>query len=433
VKVRRKRTRASARWLGWLDTVFFVLAGVLSVWLASLTLQEGITPGWQSLLLVVFWVLVAYLVLPRVHRILTQIYLPDYFIGRTRTADGLLGDPVNLALMGSADQVHQGMADAGWVRADDVSFVTGWRIVTRTLARRSYPEAPVSPLLLFRRRQDFAYQQEVAGSPSKRHHIRFWKCPPGWLLPGGFAVDWLAAGTFDRSVGLSLFTLQVTHKIDQDTDAERDHVVATVTAANPAARVGLLSDFATGYHSRNGGGDRIRTDGDLPILDLSTVAAESKPATVEPGAPRRQVPGQTVFGVAVTALRGVSYLLLGWAASAYLASGPALPAEDLTALELGWILLVGLGLADLGLAIAVYLGSNGARLLLSALSLWSAAMVAVARWLEHNDAPLHLDLVPLAISVLVLLALSSEAARGYAMGRRADESAAFEDGFGGAD
>ena len=83
----------------------------------------------------------------------------------------------------------------------------------------------MSPLNLFDRRQDFAYQQEIAGSPSSRHHVRFWRCPDGWLLPGGFGADWLAAATFDQKVGISLFTLQVTHKIEENTDVERDFVV----------------------------------------------------------------------------------------------------------------------------------------------------------------------------------------------------------------
>ena len=72
------------------------------------------------LLFVVFWVLLAYLVLPRLHRILTTIYVPDYFIGRARTSDGLLGDPVNLALLGDEEQVHAAMTPAGWTRADDL-------------------------------------------------------------------------------------------------------------------------------------------------------------------------------------------------------------------------------------------------------------------------------------------------------------------------
>jgi hypothetical protein len=111
--------------------------------------------------------------------------------------------------------------------------------------------------------------------------VRFWKAPDGWLLPGGRRVGWLAAGTFDRSVGFSLFTLQVTHKIDADIDVERDHIVATVLGANPAARVDVLRDFSTGYHSRNGGGDTIRTDGDLPVVDVSEVPVGAIEASVD--------------------------------------------------------------------------------------------------------------------------------------------------------
>ena len=79
--------------------------------------------------------------------------------------------------------------------------------------------------MLFGRKQSFAYQKEVEGNPAQRHHVRFWYCPPGWSLPGGGHVDWLAAATYDRAVGLSALTLQVTHKIDADIDIERNYVV----------------------------------------------------------------------------------------------------------------------------------------------------------------------------------------------------------------
>lgn len=257
-----------------LDWFFFVFAGVAAIWLAYLSFTETFQLGWWGILaVIVFWVLLAYLVLPRLHRILTTIYVPDYFIGRARTSDGLLGDPVNLAFMGSEEQIRAALAAAGWTPADPVTFGSSWRIVTSTLTRRSYDEAPVSPLFLFGRQQDFAYQQEVAGNPAQRHHVRFWECPEEWMLPGGRRVDWVAAGTFDTSVGLSLFTLQVTHRIDADTDVERDHIVQSITAADPGVAVDVIEDFATGYHARNGGGDSIRTDGDLPIVDVSGVRA----------------------------------------------------------------------------------------------------------------------------------------------------------------
>ncbi|KRC62166.1 hypothetical protein ASE14_12975 [Agromyces sp. Root81] len=281
------RRRFSANAL--LDGFFFVFAGLAAIWLAWLLFSESFSFGWWAVLgFVVFWALLAYLVLPRLHRILTTIYVPDYFIGRARTSDGLLGDPVNLAVLGEAEQLHAAMSAAGWTRADEITGASSLRIISSTLTRRSYDEAPVSPLFLFGRQQDAAYQQEVAGNPAKRHHVRFWRCPDGWLLPGGSRVDWLAAGTFDRAVGFSLFTLQITHKIDAETDIERDHIVSTLRAADPAVRVEVLRDFATGYHSRNGGGDTIVTDGDLPVIDVRGVVpgAASVPPPATDGSAR---------------------------------------------------------------------------------------------------------------------------------------------------
>ncbi|ANJ25526.1 LssY C-terminal domain-containing protein [Agromyces aureus] len=259
-----------------LDEFFFVFAGLAALWLAYLLFSESFTLGWWGILvMVLFWALIAYLVLPRLHRVLTTIYVPDYFMGRTRTSDGLFGDPVNLAVLGGEAELLRAMQDAGWTRADELTGSSSWRIITSTITRRSYDEAPVSPLFLFGRKQDFAFQQEVEGNPAKRHHVRFWRTPDGWLLPGGARVEWLAAGTFDRAVGFSLFTLQVTHKIDADTDVERDHIVRTLRESDPAISVSVLADFSTGYHSRNGGGDTIRTDGDLPVIDVSAVRVAS--------------------------------------------------------------------------------------------------------------------------------------------------------------
>lgn len=397
-----------------LDLFYFVFGGLSSVWLAYLVLQAGIAPGWPMLLMVLFWVLAAYLALPRIHRILTRIYLPDYFIGRARTADGLLGDPVNLALRGTAEQIHHAMAAAGWTRADDLSFATGRRIVTSTITRRSYAEAPVSPLLLFGRQQDFAYQQEVAGSPLKRHHVRFWKCPDGWLLPGGFAVDWLAAGTYDRSVGISLFTGQITHKIDEDVDVERDHIIATVTAADPRAEVEVIRSFSSGYHSRNGGGDIIETDGDLPVIDLSGLPVPAA-VVVGPVVPRPgRRPGQIVFGALVAALLGLFYLGL-------LAVASLPTADDVIPVGETIFVMVFFGLIaaiNIGLAVAVLTGRNWARILLCGSSVTSIMTAFLGNASGSELISLNTNLVEVATSVLVLLALSSEQARAFAEARR---------------
>ncbi len=441
-----RKARARHHW--WsvaekLDGLLFAFAGVSAVWLAYLLLIEGVRPGWPMLLLVVFWVVFTYLVLPRLHRILTRLYVPGYFIGRTRTSDGLLGDPVNLALMGTEAQVHAAMLAGSWTRADDLSAGSTRRMITATVGRRSYPDAPVSPLLLFDRQQDFAYQQEVGGSTSQRHHVRFWRCPEGWLLPGGYRVDWLAAGTYDRAVGLSLFTFQITHKIEANTDIERDHILATVGYGTPEMVVRVIEDFSTGYHSRNGGGDLIQTDGDLPIMDLSAVPA---PAELEPVGgtdSRDKRPIQIVFGAVVAFLRASAFLLAGLvvvllgfngqaAEMVEAAGGDLSDAPAAVFVVLAAVLALG-ALVDVVFGIATLRGHNWARLVLM---LYSAVAIVSAFISNANGTErigLQTNLLAVATSILVLLALTSHGARDFTARHRAVSTGAITTGATGSD
>ena len=413
----RERERRSV--LATLDSLLFVFAAFAALWLAYLLLLASLKPNWQILLLAVFWALVAYLVLPRLHRILTAVYLPGYFIGRARTSDGLLGDPVNLALLGTEAQIHAAMTRAGWTRADDVNLASSMRIIRTTVSRTSYPEAPVSPLHLFDRAQDFAYQQEVAGNPAKRHHVRFWACPEGWRLPGGHPADWLAAGTYDRAVGLSLMTLQVTHRIAPDIDAERDHTVTTLLEANPTVTVDLIRHFSSGYHSRNGGGDAIVTDGNLPVVDVRALHADATAAMIEPTSGRDRPPAPTVFGAGVALLRGL-FAVFGVLAIARdpNAAGPFLSAargnvEASTSAITAAVLAVS-AVMDLGLGTATLRGRNWARIVLMLFSVVQIVGAFVAQASGGPRLTLGAGLPAVALGILVLLALTSHRSRDYA-------------------
>ena len=406
-----------------LDHAFFVLGGAAAVWLAFLLVGESFHLGWgQVWFSFVFWAFLAYLLLPRLHRILTTIYVPGYFIGRARTSDGLLGDPVNVALLGTEPQIHAIMRAAGWTIADDVTFASSRRIVSSTLLRQSYTQAPVSPLYLFDRQQDFAYQQEVNSNPGKRHHVRFWRCPDGWMLPGGHKVDWLAAGTYDRSVGFSLFTLQITHKIEQNTDVERDHIVRTVSEAEPAVSVRVIKDFSTGYHSRNGGGDSISTDGDLPIIDARRVPVPAdQPGSQTDSRDRRPAP--TMTGAFLVVIRALAALAL---AITLLTSGGNITIEDANLdpqtttaaiVTIAAIVLV-FGLGEVFLAWRIFLGSNGARVIAMGLSSISIVVQAIDASTGTTNLTLEAGLSGLATDILVLLALSSQRARIYAKRQR---------------
>ncbi|WGD36784.1 LssY C-terminal domain-containing protein [Lysinibacter sp. HNR] len=408
-----------------IDSGFFIFSGAASIWLAVVLFQESL--NWSRIwFLIIFWVILAYFVLPRIHKILTKIYLPNYFFGRARTSDGLVGDPVNVALRGSEKQVLSAMQSAGWTLADDLTWRSSIRIAAATLFRRSYDQAPVSPLFLFGRKQDFSFEQEVNGSPGKRHHIRFWQCPPGWLLPGGTGVDWLAAGSYDRAVGLSLFTLQITHKISPDIDAERDFMLEGLTRALPAITVDTIRDFSTGYHSRNGGGDNVVTDGDLPIVDLrEVVPQESTLPSLDQRKNRR--PASTTFGATVVALRGIAALFL--ALSLVISNPQGAIFADLidepTVADLPGVVLTVIAIivflfatVELLLAFFIFRGGNKSRLIAMILSTLAIIVQISATLSGGMEIHLETNLVGFSLDILLMLALTSREARQYATKHR---------------
>ena len=387
--------------------------------------------GWDTLAalvyLVALWAVLAYLALPRFNRILAAIYVPDYFIGRARTSDGLLGDPINLALLGSGDQIRFAMQSAGWTPADPINLGSALRIVAASVTRRSYQRAPVSPLLVFGRPQEFAYQQEDRGSPARRHHVRFWPCPDTWLLPGGRRVEWLAAGTYDRAVGLSLFTLQVTHKIDSDTDAERDYIVASIVKALPGVTVEKMTDYTSGYHARNGGGDQIETDGMLPIVDVRSVQLPDRR-----GATRveRKLPGSAgalatdigrrpvSVGIAsvLILLSVLSSTMIGIQEGAYAipASIDAVEREAFMAmLVVGQLITT---LLSASLAWFVFRGHNRARQLIIVLT--SVSLVTEFSQYLVAQVPSLPTLVDMTVQILIIHSLTSASARNWTSRRR---------------
>jgi hypothetical protein len=235
---------------------------------------NSIVHGSWALGIIVFWALTAYVTIPRIHRQLTKLYLPDYFIGRVRTIDGLLGDPVNISVLGSSRELRSTMEAAGWIEADTANLKSTLRIIHTFVFGESYPSAPMSALFLFGRRQTFAFQKQVGGNPGSRHHVRFWRTPDDWWLPGGHKADWVGAATFDKHVSLSLFTGQVTHRLAENVDTERDFVVDSLSETGQA-QITTIEHFSSSWHGRSAYGDRIQTDGAMPFVDLRSSSIQA--------------------------------------------------------------------------------------------------------------------------------------------------------------
>jgi hypothetical protein len=195
----------------------------------------------------------------------------------TRTKDGAAGDPVNVALVGTRKEVMEALLAAGWDPADPITIRTSLRICKASLLRQSYRTAPVSDLFLYGRQQDLAFQLQEGGSPRQRHHVRFWRAPE---RTEDDRPIWVGAATYDRKVGASKRTGQITHHIDPDVDAERDRVIRDLSVQ--LAHVYRVRGVGPTQKGRNGGFDRYFTDGDRVVGVLSdqkdAVALVQQPA-----------------------------------------------------------------------------------------------------------------------------------------------------------
>jgi LssY C-terminus len=183
----------------------------------------------------------------------------------TRTAQGILGDPMNVGLVGTRDDVLCAMHAAGWYPADPITFSTSLKIIGSVVLDRPYRDAPVSRLLYEGKHEDLAFELPAGRSADRRHHVRFWEV----LAAGdeGRPV-WLGAVTYDRGVGISHYTGQITHHIAPDIDAERDRLSNDLRAAKVVTAIYEVSGIGPTLLGKNGGGDPYYTDGEIKVSRL---------------------------------------------------------------------------------------------------------------------------------------------------------------------
>ena len=230
---------------------------------------------------ILVYLAVAYVIMPSAWKTDVRRH-PELFDAPriTHTPDGIPGDPVNVALLGSESDLIRAMIAAQWDPADALTVRSSVRIAVDSVFRRPDINAPVSTRELFGRKQDLAFEQPVGDSPRQRHHVRFWR----WdRLHEGKEV-WFGAITFDERVGFSQTTGQVTHHIGPDLDAERNRLISALQQAGMTEEVFGLDGFQA-LQGKNGGGDPWRTDGKLGVAVLAVTSSSPEVATNSPATP----------------------------------------------------------------------------------------------------------------------------------------------------
>lgn len=223
----------------------------------------------------------AYLILPRAirlgARILNRNSIPTY----TLTGDGLTGDPVNLALIGTSNELRRAFVQAGWTQADPLGISSSWKMACAFVLNRPYSSAPFSTLYLFDRGQDVGFQRSIDNSPRKRHHVRFWgisieraEATLGtvafWLASSRPADTeralWIGAATKDIGLSLTRLSFQITHATDADTNAEREFLVREL---REHGAIGQVRHHMPGERLSIGTVNRYLSDGLVAVAELS--------------------------------------------------------------------------------------------------------------------------------------------------------------------
>ncbi len=212
------------------------------------------------------YVLVAYVLVPQFDKVKSRRY-PDLRDAAhlTHTGSGLPGDPLNIALAGQEEEVIAAFLAAGWRPAQALGWRSDLRIAADTVFNKPDPDAPVSHLYLYGRKEDMAFEKPIGHSPKERHHVRFWRSEQ---MDEGRPL-WMGAATHDSGVELSRTTGEITHRISPDVDAERALLLDDLAKANQLLSTRWIDDFHQERQGRNGGGDPWHTDGRLAVATLA--------------------------------------------------------------------------------------------------------------------------------------------------------------------
>jgi len=150
------------------------------------------------------------------------------------------GDPLNLVLIGNAEDLFPAFVRRGWHPAEKNYLESARKTIYSFLLGRHYRYSPVSPLYAFGRKQDVALQK-ARGTIHQRQHLRLWLTP--YIYQGKDV--WI--GQVSRDIGVR-FTKQsaflVTHKIDPDIDEARNELVQEMLFSRGLQKIGYAKGIS---------------------------------------------------------------------------------------------------------------------------------------------------------------------------------------------
>lgn len=181
---------------------------------------------------------------------------------RSLTRKGRPSDIVNLAFIGSPQQIEGAFAAAGWTYGDSVSAWSVLREMRALSSLNSYSHLPISNQWLDGEAPGIRLQKSF-DSYQKREHIRFWN------EDGRQENLWVAGAIRETSASWSIRTGRFIHHVDADIDAERERIVRDLALAGCVANVYRVQRPENVEQEKNASGDAFWTDGSLAVIELN--------------------------------------------------------------------------------------------------------------------------------------------------------------------
>jgi hypothetical protein len=178
-----------------------------------------------------------------------------------------LGDPLNIAVIGTVDDVFFAFIQAGWDETETIYTASLGRTVKSFLFGGTYRYSPISALYVYGRGQDIAFQK-ARDTIHERNHLRLWMT--NMRFDG--APVWI--GQISRDVGVRFTSKTLTtHKIDPDVDESRGYLLQNLWYSQFLGRYAYVSGVGEATYDEprvNLTGDPYFTDGLRAVMWVSS-------------------------------------------------------------------------------------------------------------------------------------------------------------------
>jgi len=179
------------------------------------------------------------------------------------------GDPLNVVMVGTGEEVVSALAASGWSFTEAITADSVRRMVGAAIADKSFLTAPVSSLHAFGRKQDIALQRGRT-TIAQRNHMRLWLAPfrsegrPVWV------------GQVSRDIGVKATTKSptlTTHVIDPVIDESREYLLHSLLHHDAVSQFAFVRGVGEATHEKprhNLTGDPYITDGMRLVVWISS-------------------------------------------------------------------------------------------------------------------------------------------------------------------